>query len=145
MCTDIIGDRQKFLEFCEDHKLLPKNIWCPECWEIMSMYHKSEVFESIGVARCNRNRCRTLAGTQISISKNSWFFNSNLKPEIILLFTYCFANGITKYEDIKRECNLYRPDLNGHLKGISDNTIASKFSNLISSFYSQSLIKLFVH
>jgi hypothetical protein len=40
---------------------------------------------------------------------------------------------------------LYRPDLNGHLKGISDNTIASKFSNLISSFYSQSLIKLFVH
>ncbi len=43
------------------------------------------------------------------------------------MFTYCFANGITKYDDIKRECNLYRPDLNGYTKKIGSDTIASKF------------------
>jgi hypothetical protein len=136
LCTDIINDRQKFLRFCEKYKLLPKNMWCPNCWEIMPMNHKSGIYQSIGVSRCGKNSCRGVPGTQISITKNSWFYNSNLNPETILLFTYCFANGITKYEDIKRECNLYRPDMNGHIKSLGDKAIASKLKNF---FLCQSL------
>jgi hypothetical protein len=91
------------------------------------MYHKNDIFQRIGMARCGERICRRIPGTQISIASNSWFSNSNIKPEIILMFTYCFANGITKYDDIKRECNLYRPDLNGYTKKIGSDTIASKF------------------
>ena len=120
--SKIIEEKENFIKFCEINDLIPINKNCLKCGDICRKYFGSKD-GYFGAFQCSKSKC----SFKISVAKNTWFSNSNLKPESILLISYFFSKNIKKYGNIKEDCNLYIPNQNGYLKNISSRTIASKY------------------
>ena len=126
LSNQVLNNRQNFIDFCQNNKIIPKTKHCPECWGEMKFYANLPNNGNLGQFKCTKKCCIGKPGITMSISNDTWFSYSKLKPEMILIFTFCFANNMKTYEDLRRECNLYLPNLAGHLKQISDQTISSE-------------------
>ena len=90
--------------FCCELQLLSNKRKCPRCRRELQLRseprhdHKTPV-----VFRCHNKNCKK---QYISIRDGSFFDNSNLSVEQVLLIVYVFSAKITSYEQIIHECQL---------------------------------------
>jgi len=101
---DILNSIANTYNFCCELKLLSNKRKCPRCRRELQLRseprydHKTPV-----VFRCHNKNCKK---QYISIRDGSFFDNSNLSLEQVLVVVYVFSAKITAYERIIHECQL---------------------------------------
>lgn len=86
------------IAFCEENGLIPIQKICHVCGNLMRKKIKNNTKVGI-VFRCGRKIC----GKEVSILKNTFFENSNVRIEDVLLFLYYWCFEICSFKYIKRE------------------------------------------
>ncbi len=117
LLKEVLCDRNRCVQWCQDVGLLPRDKLCPNCRAHMNISLSQE--SSCGlVFRCRKRNHEI----KRSLSKDTWFEDLKMPIEKCLLLTYLMARG-SSYDDIENE--LYDNEFE---IGTSPVTIANRYS-----------------
>ena len=119
MCTDrvinlyfltkITEDQNDLFKFCQNLKILPKQVTCPSCrCNLTKPYvlKRSKSKRSEIRYQCNKRKCqRSEKPNSVSLRKYTWFDGSKLTLQKSLFIMYCFVHQLN-YKDTVRETSI---------------------------------------
>jgi transposase-like protein len=91
-------NKQTLIEWLKQIGLLAKQVFCPQCKEIMHLTHCDD--RSDGFKYECRSKTVKRHRVEVSIRKNTWFEQSNMTLEEILKFTYWWTVGLKENQII---------------------------------------------
>lgn len=112
----MLSSRSKTILWCKEKGLIKSDVECPKCGFSMTFDSKRGV---MGRWRCNRRhqdtsiackklpkskRKKTEKNIEISASINSWFFNTKLAAQKVILLTNCWCADLS-YEQTIFQCH----------------------------------------
>lgn len=113
----VISSPENAVNFSIQNGLLPRSKQCPFCHNSLKLTRSRAGSMSMRFY-CPLRSCSGYKKTY-SFTRGTWFERVKLNWEQVIIFTYCFSEGITEYEKIRNECNL-----NG-MQSLSNDTISS--------------------
>lgn len=104
--STVLVDKQTAINWCRAVGLIPNEVCCPSCRRVMAEYpSQAERLGSdtcIGIElKCNKSSCRK----SVSLAKGTFFENSHISIEKVLVIIYCFAFRFD-YDGAIREASL---------------------------------------
>lgn len=94
LAQGILSNRDAAIDFSLENGLIPRTMNCNQCKRPMQLI-KSEVYKGISRAwMCTSTICRKYK-SKVSGRKNTWYSESKMPVEKILLLTYCFTRNFS--------------------------------------------------
>lgn len=112
LATGPLKNKDSCVQWLRERQLVPSTKYCNQ--------HRCEMYLRDGEF-LGRFRCRTGSREHSeSAAKGTWFEQSRLPPDTVMMLTYAFVADMT-YEQARRECNIWDIEL-------SDDTIRDRFN-----------------